>query len=277
MKKENVWYYKMGSTLEKSTINYFKKKGYWGKVIWHEAEFNHDRYGDKEVAESYKNHFYREVPEEIYNHVYKHLFTYIDMYFRMAPKGGFIYDHKNIYDYVNLFNRDLNFIYHMLVLNKINLVIFPRSPHLGGDLILYLLAEKMGLKTLILEHSKLTNKFFFYYNVKDYGEFKTSKKITEYEKVEIENKFEKDLHYMNEFYKKNKKSVRKILRDVFRPEYRLILEIFQSGGIEQSLNRYKKRRQFKKDLKSVIEENIDLNKNFIYFPLHLQPEKTTSA
>ena len=117
MKKDNVWYYKIGSDLEKSTINYFKANGYWDTVIWHEAEFNHDRYNDKDVADRYKRHSYIEVPEEIYDHVYEYLYTYIDMYFRMTPNAVNVYDGKNIYDYVNIFNRDLNFIYQMLIEN----------------------------------------------------------------------------------------------------------------------------------------------------------------
>ena len=273
----NVWYYKMGNDVEKYIIDYFTSANMWKNVICHEAEFKHLRYNDFETNKLYDEHSYIDIPEDLYDHVYDYLYMYIDMYQRMSPWNVFIYDQKNIHDYLNLFNRSINFIYWLLKKEEIDLVIFPRAPHLGGDLVLYLLAEKMGITTLILEHWLFPNRFFHYFNLRDFGTFDTSLKLTEPEPVEIERKFEKELWYMDEIYqKRERKSFRKFLSKKFRPEYRLLVESFQHRGWEQSLYRYSLRKKYKRNLAEVVEDHIDLDKPYVYFPLHLQPEQTTS-
>lgn len=277
MGKNNVWLHKMGSDLEKNIIDYFTSNNLWGNVIWHEAEFQKLRYNDVEINKLYDQHEFINIPEEIYNHVYDYLYTYIDMYIRLSPWAVFIYDQKNIHDYLNIFNRDVNFIYQLLTEKEIDLVIFFRTPHLGGDLLLYLLAEKMGIKTLILEQSPFTNKFYHFFDLKDFGTFETSKKISDFEEVEIPQRFDKELWFMDSIYQKHKKSFKNILRNSLRPEYRLIKESFKHRGWEQSLYRYSLRKKYKKNINEIVDENIDLNKPYIYFPLHMQPEMTTSA
>lgn len=277
MKKNNVWLYKMGSDLEEYIIDYFTSNNIWGNVIWHEAEFKHLRYDDYDMNKKYDNHSYISVPEDVYDYVYNYLFSYIDMYYRMSPWTVYMYDQKNIHDYINLFNRQVNFIYRLLLEKEIDLVILFRAPHLGGDLILYLLAEKMGIKTLLIEQSLFPNKFFHYHDFKDFGKFQTSKKLSEPKEVNIEKRFEKELWYMDELYQKKQRSFKNYLRDKFRPEYRVLVESFDGRGWEQSLYRYSLRKSYKKNLKKIIDENIDLSEPFIYFPLHLQPEQTTST
>lgn len=273
----NVWYYKMGNDLEKDIITHFTSSNQWGSVICHEAEFHHLRYNDIETNKLYEKHTYIDLPEELYDHVYKYLYMFIDMYHRMSPWTVFIYDQKNIHDYLNLFNRSINFIYWLLKKEEIDLVIFPRAPHLGGDLILYLLAEKMGIKTLFLENWLFPNRFFHYFNLWDFGRFDTSKKLAEPEKVHIEKRFEKELWYMDEIYqKKEKKSIRNSLSKKFRPEYRVLVESFQHRGWEQSLYRYSLRKKYKKNLAEVVEADVNFDEPYVYFPLHLQPEQTTS-
>lgn len=274
---DNVWYYKMGNDVENYIINYFTSANQWNNVVLHEAEFEHVRYNDYEMNNLYDKHTYIEMPEDIYNHVYDYLYTYIDMYHRMSPWTVYIYDQKNIHDYLNLFNRNINFVYWLLKKEEIDLVVFPRGPHLGGDLVLYLLAEKMGIKTLIMENWLFANRFFHCFDLWDFGTFDTSLKLSEQEPVKIEQKFEKELWYMDEVYrKKERKTFRKVLSEKFRPEYRLLVESFQHRGWEQSLYRYSLRKKYKKNLAEVIEENISLDKPYVYFPLHLQPEQTTS-
>ena len=277
MSKNNVWLYKQSNKLEKSIIDYFTSVGKWDKVIWHDAEFQKNRFNDTDIKEQYDNHEYIEIPEDVYSHVYEHFFIYIDMYVRWSPWSSSIYDQKNIHDYLNLFNRSLNFIYSLLIKNEIDLVIFNRAPHLGGDLLLCLLAEKMNITTLFLEQSKFPNKFFHYFSFKDFGTFDTSKQISEYEKIQIDQKFEKELWYMDDIYKRRKQTPKNFLREKFRDEYRLFVESIDHRGWEQSLYRYSLRKQFKENSREIIDSDIDLSQPYVYFPLHLQPEQTTSA
>lgn len=276
MKKQNVWFYKMNNPLEKSIIEHFKRKGLWENVIWHDAEFKMVRYNDVEITEQYDNHTYVDIPEHIYDKVYKYLPHYVDMYARWSPWSSFIYDQKNIHDYLNLFNRSVNFIYRLLIEKEIDLVIFNVAPHLGGDFILYLLAQQMNIKTLLMEQSMFPNKFFHFFKLEDYGNFETSKKQSDYSKVEIEKKSSKDLWYMDEIYQKNKKTFKNALRGKLRDEYRLFIESINHRGWEQSLYRYALRKRYKKNSTEITERDIDLEQPYVYFPLHLQPEQTTS-
>jgi hypothetical protein len=137
------------------------------------------------------------------------------MYARWSPWSSNIYDQKNIHDYLNLFNLNLNFLYQTLVSNDIRLVIFNRSPHLGGDFLLYLLAENMGIRTLILDQSKFPNKFFHFFNFWDYGDFSTSKTVSPKKEVTIEKTYKKKLWYMDELHEKKRDSIRNFARRKF--------------------------------------------------------------
>jgi hypothetical protein len=265
----------MNSDTETSIINYFTSQGLWNKVIWHDNEFIRRRYGENKLDQKYDEFKYHFVPDELHEYVNKHFYTFIDMYARWSPWSSNIYDQKNIHDYLNIFNKYISFTYSTLVTEEINLVIFNRAPHLGGDFLLYLIAEYLGIKTLLLEQSKFVNKYFHYFDLWDFGEFKTSKKLCDVSKVEIPNSFRKNLVYMNEIYN-NKNKPREYIKKYVYDEYRLIVESLHSEGWQQSLYRYNLRKQYNKNSKSIISDKIDLNCPFVYFALHKQPEQTTS-
>jgi hypothetical protein len=273
--KNNVWLYRMGGDVESNLMHYFRNNGRWGKVIWHDNEYIRKRYDNKTLYDSYDKSKYLDIPDSVYNHVYNYLYNFIDMYVRWSPWSSDIYDQKNIHDYLNIFNRYVNFTYKILLEEEIDLVIFKRAPHLGGDFILYLLAECLGIKTLLLEQSKFPNKYFHYFNMWDFGSFETSKEIKMKKKVSIKKEFNKNLVYMSEIYQKKTKTREKVKKYIY-DEYRLLIESIHKEGWQQSLYRYKLRKQFKTDSKSVVTVNPDLDRPFVYFALHKQPEQTTS-
>src|SRR5699024_9727141 len=69
-------------------------------------------------------------------------------------------------------------------------------PHNGFDLIAYLVAKELNIRTILMEQSHFPNRFFIYTDQDDYGTFKTSKKVISHEALNIENKYEKELFYM---------------------------------------------------------------------------------
>ncbi len=155
---------------------------------------------------------------------------------------------------------------------------------MGYDFIPNLLAEELGIKTLYIEQSIIPNKFYYYWKFKDYGQFATSKKLFDHsENIKIENKFEKDLPYMKSVRKAgfNFSSIKSLraLNDELNHhilEYTLLKDLFKSNYRGQAYSRYKLKKYYKRYLQK-LSNNIDLNQPYVYFGLHLQPEKTTSS
>ena len=135
--------------------------------------------------------YYRGVPEEIYDQLYKQFQVFQDMYVRWSPISSFEYDSRNIHDYLNIFNMMVDYTYHRLLDEKITLVVFNRAPHMGGDYILSLLAETMGIRTLIMEPSIIPNRFFYTFRNDDFGNFKTCHQLYEFEAQTLEKKIDK--------------------------------------------------------------------------------------
>jgi hypothetical protein len=274
MKVDNVWYHKQSKALEQEVINHFTKVGNWNVVIWSDNEYLHPGKLKKE-KDIYSHHTYIDIPADIYDRIYKYLYIFIDMQSRRSPWSSFVHDQKNHLDYLNIFNKLLNITYKILVDNKITLLIMNRAPHFGGDLLLYLLAKELNVKTLMMEQSAFPNKYFYYFDHFDYGNFTTAKPINNVVIEKIPNSFEKDIFYMKALKKKLTFKAR--IRNKFDNEIKLVKESITFNGWEQSMHRYALRKRFDKSLIANRTSNFDLNVPFVYFALHLQPEKTTSS
>lgn len=279
--KENVWLHSKYQPWEKGLINYFVETGRWDKIIWTSPENSDKTYVDYSNMTTIPGYTYNAIPIDLYNKIYPYLYQFSDMYSRTSADGSQnMYDGKNIHDYADLFNMLVNFYYNALVKNKIDLIILFAAPHVGRDLILYLLAKEMGLKTLILEQSLFSNRFFHYFDHSDFGTFATSKVIADVNPVAIEKSFKKNLPYMKDILKsmKEKPSLAKRLRD-FRsgPEVRLLHDLRNKYKRAFSSLHYYNSKVFSKNQVEIQDDSFDLDKPFVYFPLHLQPEKTTSS
>lgn len=189
--------------------------------------------------------------EDVYNAVYDYYFLFEDFESRYEKKGI-----KPTHHYLNKFNLMYRFFYSVFVKEKIELCLFSNFPHLGADIILYALAKKMGVKTLFLYQSTIPmhyDKFFYFEDYNDYGDFSFMNKVFDTNTYDIPQLSTKALFYMQEIdepvkdwknlFKFNKKS--------------------------------KEYKRYKEDLESLIKP-IDYSKKYVYFPLHLQPELTTS-
>ncbi|WP_029032961.1 hypothetical protein [Salinimicrobium terrae] len=226
---------------------------------------------------------YKFVPLEIYDKVYDHLPKFIDMYSRVNLHNSVNYNELNYHQYLDHFNLMINYYYGLFTENKIDLLIQNNSPHAGYDYIPHVLAKEMRIKTLYLEQPTFPNRFFHYWDFEDYGSFETTEKLFEPTRIEIENKFEKDLPYMkvnrrDGFKLSNIKGPASLHNELTKyvPEYQLIKDLLKSNYRSQAYYRYKLRKQYEKNRKKLATE-LNLNVPFVYFALHLQPEKTTSS
>lgn len=268
---------------ENYLIKDFKEKGIIKNAIVQKAAGESKeiflRMGSKGLEGEYKY-----IPQDIYSHVYSYLFEFMDMYSRVSINYSGDYNELNVHQHLDHFNLILNYYYTIFTENRIDLFIHNNSPHVGYDFIPNLLAEELGIKTLYLEQSFFPNKFFYYWKFKDYGKFITSKKLFEHqENIRIENKFEKDIPYMKSVKKdgfnfSNLRSLSSLNKELNRnfPEYQLFKDLAKSDYRGQAYSRYKLKKEYKR-YRKMLPHDVDLDQPYVYFGLHMQPEKSTSS
>ena len=227
---------------------------------------------------------YIPVPVDIYDRLYKHLPTFIDMYSRVNMHNSSNYNEFNFHQFLDHFNLMINYYYTLFKDNEIDLLIQNNSPHAGYDFIPHILAKEMGIKTLYLAQTTFPNRFFHYWEFKDFGTFKTTKKLFDIpHRVEIENKFEKDLPYMkvnrrDGFKFSNIRSLSSLNNELSKyvPGFQMAKELIKPEYRSQAYYRYNLKKEYEENRKNLTND-VDLNQPFVYFALHLQPEKTTSS
>jgi len=171
---------------------------------------------------------------------------------------------------------------NLLMSSKPNYIVFSNIPHEGFDYILYRVAQKLNVKVIICHQSIFSNRFFLFETIEDYGIFETSKK-NDYPVIDLDSYFNEGLSYMKGvagfsplpeliYYKCadyiDRISFKKFLvTGSFRHRALKFLELFDNYVYSQ-----RKKRFFSKD----ISELISRETRYVYFPLHQQPELTTS-
>src|SRR5690606_3962518 len=258
---DNVWMLTNYNDWEELVTKKMQEDGLWNKVI-----INREDFLEHEVLDI--------LPRELYEQIYSFLPQFMDMISRNSPISQSTYAENNIHDYLNLFNLYINYYYTSFNKENISLFITNRAPHVGFDLIAYLVASVMNLRTIILEQSLFPNRFFIYGDHFDYGRFETSKEIIPHNYIALEKKHEKNLFYMQ-----NKKlALRFRLRNFYveNKYIRLLSELFHKANRSQAIYRFQLKKEFEKN-KNALVTPISLEDKFIYFALHLQPEKTTSS
>lgn len=227
---------------------------------------------------------YKPVPIHIYDKLYEHLPTFIDMYSRVNMHNSSNYNEFNFHQFLDHFNLMINYYYTLFTDNEIDLLIQNNSPHAGYDYIPHILAFEMGIETLYLAQTTFPNRFFHYWKFKDFGSFETTEKLFDLQDhFEIENKFEKDLPYMrvnrrDGFKFSNIRSLSSLNNELTKyvPGFQMAKELLKPDYRRQAYYRYDLKREYEENRKNLTSD-VDLNQNFVYFALHLQPEKTTSS
>ena len=193
--------------------------------------------------------------QQIYDEVYKCLPHFVECDSRVENVRKRFFP---VYYYINKFNLIYNFIYAILIKDKIDLCVFSNIPHEGVDVIIYNIAKAMGIKTIILTQSSIPyhyDKIFYMNSIEDYGDFKVMQ--THVDSMEYKIKSNATPFYMND-EKKKKMTFKEWRRKIF------------------SHKKNKKLQEYKDALKELISP-VDYSKKYIYFPLHLQPELTTAS
>jgi len=224
--------------------------------------------------------------EKIYSYMYQHLYVFMDIISRAA-----FFQNKRIHEYLNVFNLFVYYFYGLIKKRDIQLMIFEDIPHGPANYVLYHLGKVLDIPTVMVCQSLFPDKFFYFYDVDDYGLFD---QVPEYKAnnngISIEKEHQKDLFYMKKpswqekLVRKTKmlhsfsewKEERKAILRKTSAKYEGIVDFVQQD-ISRKLIKKNLQKAYRRRAEICFSSDVDLNKDFVYFPLHLQPEMTTSA
>lgn len=242
---------------------------------------------DPSVGPSYypKNEFFKQNWLDTYREAYDkytsdyqhdagcYAFIYNKIGHLVSTYSRYDYDNRIFNEfsyYIHAINMFYKFFYSMIKHEKIDLLIFHNIPHAGSSDILYFIAKFLKIPTVILLQSSISKKFFYMFDIDNCGDFPDMTQICGNDYIEIPRQHFTDLPYMRDLPSNNPGAAFKfMLRGSLRPK-----------GL---VMRYKKYSYFL-SLFTRHDENLkkytvvpDYERKFVYFPLHLQPELTTSA
>jgi hypothetical protein len=219
---------------------------------------------------------YRGDSLEIIGDLLPHIPTFIDMYSRnYRPDAQNIYRNLRLHEYQNIFHLLAEEIATIYKDNTIDTFIIPRIPHLGVDYLFYVVARSLGVRTFLLNQSLFPNRFFVSTTISDFGRFEFTPDYQplqqpppEWLRPQPGNWFymqaETQAHRAQSLLAKTRQMARQALTPREGKDAYLEMEIAQNLSFQARLS-------------DQAIEDPNLSVPFIYFPLHLQPEMTTSA
>ena len=199
------------------------------------------------------------------------------------------------YEYKNIINHMVNEFYNELITYDIQQVLFPDIPHGPINALLYIVAKSMGIDTLYLGvYNYFPGRFMYAHTIEEYGNILSLPDcLIENETVHIERKYEKEWSYMTpEAIKKERgEDWHRKVRSVVSPllwlkERRKMLH--KNKDAYDSVGEYVERKIVKVITKKVRTlmynknnkknvDGVDFSKDYVYVPLHLQPEMTVDT
>ena len=225
--------------------------------------------------------------------------TTVDQMYRFAP--GYRYrphNLMNLQDYLDYYHILTDVMAQKLIEARSTHVLFFNVPHLVYDTVLYDTARSLGLQTVILTMSHFPNLSFSMRQIEDFGEF--DPKSGSAPPFPIERDKETELFYMTKVDATNSQRGRISLRGfghfltyvlarkplaAFNPAYlaRTLMRMQRIYGSfpkwRDPFARFFDENEFAyfEHLAEYENQPVDWDRKFVYFPLHLQPEMTTSS
>ena len=204
---------------------------------------------------------------------------------------------RSMADYSDYYHILSDVIANELVRRNVDKVLFFNVPHLSYDCVLYQCAKSMGIPTLIVTQSLFPNKFFSLTEIKNYGKFLGKSKKEVYN---IADSSDLNLFYMKGIKQEKEKSGKLNLKSfanlilflVLKRPFKSLNPFYIMSLISRMNKIYGGLPKWRDPFARFFHENslvyfdhltkfedqeLDLSKDFIYFPLQMQPEMTTSA
>jgi hypothetical protein len=219
--------------------------------------------------------------------------SHFEDYLVMITRRGLSY--ATLHEAMNEFSLAYHYFSGLLRREKISLVLFENMPHEGQDFVLYHLAKRIGIKTLICYQTLFADKFFMVTAMNDLGPFRSTSELFDGKSVVLAPGYRQQSVNMDGFnaadsqggakppFKANPISASRSARSesFLKNPMRSVKERIKSVLIKNSapnLQRSYVRRLSEHALDSgTVDELIAGQRKFVYFPLHLQPELTTAT
>ncbi|MFD2173235.1 hypothetical protein [Rhodobacter lacus] len=224
----------------------------------------------------------------------------IDHFQRMSPTYRYnSHNLNNLQDYLDYYYILTDVIARRMIEEEITHVAFFMTPHLGYDTVLYQVARVLGVKTLVMNQQGLFNESFFSAGaIEDYGLCDLAN--TAAAPIPLQRGKLPDLFFMDEKWQRPGQTgkitagaVMQLLKYVAlrepsalaRPGYLLSL-LRRTAQIYEALPDWRDpfAHFFHRDALAYFEhlaeyerDPVDLNRPFVYVPLHNQPEMTAST
>ena len=211
---------------------------------------------------------------------------YMQMMERFESWSGLITYERRI----NLYHKILKFWYNYLLKNNINVCVFMTIPHFGYDYIIYNLCKLIGIKTIMIHRIpvvKNSDPHIYIFDSLEHHIRDLKKRFEFYlgneSKVKLNSHFVAHLSLQNN---SDKTFTGITIRQGYfrRVKYKFSSIIKRAQGLKRLRPYMTWHDLFTRGiqifrtngLKNKYVSNPDLNKKFVFFPLHKQPEASTS-
>ena len=207
---------------------------------------------------------------------------------------------ENVNDAMHYYQIALDLLTNFLAKEQINLVLFFDIPHLFYDTIIYQIAKSKGIRTLILTSSPFPNRIFSLSAIEDVGVFPTDCNQYSNYSYPINANKNPNWDYMKGIEQFRGELGKLCGRGLFRLFWSfatietkklsnpktVLKTVKRMQAVATALPkwRYPFRRHFHTNhldyyekILSFENNNVDYDRKFVYFPLHFQPELTTST
>lgn len=225
--------------------------------------------------------------------------TAVDQLYRTSADYRFEHhDLCNLQDYLDYFNMCCDVVSDILVENEITHSLTFHIPHLFIDTVVYEVSKAMGLETLVLTQTFSHHHFFSLNNMEAYGRVADDPAFNQ--PIALEKGAEPEIWYMNDAWQQKSprgklkpKAVFLLLKHIAQTQPQKLLDVkFLKHMIREISSVYEAFPQWRdpfakffhanslaylKTLADYEDGTPDLSKKFVYFPLHNQPEMSTSA
>jgi hypothetical protein len=201
-------------------------------------------------------------------------------------------------DYLDYYYILFDVMAEKIIGNEITHLLFFNVPHLAYDTILYQIGKSLGLKTVIVTQSLFPNKFFSMTSMDNYGRFDFRKHPATPSKIE-KNK-EIDLFYMKDIKQEQGDTGHVTLKAIgnfmtflavkrptsFANPFKFFTVLKRISAIYNHLPKWRdpfarffhvNELEYFEHIIQYEENDFKLDQPYVYFPLQLQPEMTTSA
>lgn len=217
------------------------------------------------------------MPQPSLTEVYRNLISSDPREFMEMTARSYQRCNLEFYEYQNILALTAKFFLNLLNHREVELVIFGNIPHEGPDSVLYRICRANGIRTLLFTQSLFPNRFFAMERVEDLGGIAPESPLGS--PYKIDRKFEKKLFYMDVNLSR-KERLKALLGRVGVSQHLVRawghILLMEANEASRELLLHQRWKSFRA-LSNTGTLPDPLPQNYIYFPLHLQPELTTSA